>query len=107
MSRDDEPTTDRRREDQFGAIIHTMLAADPRFARRVAPRAPGWPATAGLAIIAGIVATVLAGIVPLVLGLHTAAPMMIILGAGAILVLPVTVPFATLASVSRMRPNWA
>lgn len=108
MHPDDDRSTDPRNgiEAGFRAIVATLRRSDPRFARRCSSPRPGWPSAAGLAVAAGVVVTLLLGVLPLAMGLHVGTPALLALGASFTLAMPVTAPLAVFALLSHHRPLW-
>ncbi|MHC1561102.1 DUF3040 domain-containing protein [Actinomycetospora sp. C-140] len=90
--------------ERFGAIVSALAREDPRFARRVSAPAPGRMGAGNLALVLGLVATVLLGAVPLVLGLHLGSVVLCVVGAVGCLLLPVGVPLLLRTVLYRVRP---
>ena len=98
-----DPVTDPVTE-RFGAIVDALAQDDPRFVRRVSAPAPGRMGAGNLALVLGMVAAVVLGAVPLVLGLHLGSIVLAVIGAVGCLLLPVGVPLLLRTVLSRTRP---
>lgn len=103
----DPATVSRARTDrQFVALVRALQRDDPRFVRRCSAPVPGRLARTDVMIIAGMLATLLLGVVPLAVGLHLHAPALLVVGALASVTAPVLVPWLTRRAIVRHRPLW-
>lgn len=89
---------------RFAALVGTLCAADPRFARRVSEARR--LRTGQIMMLVGLVATILLGIVPLMVGMHTQAVSLLTVGAVGMAFVPVTVPLVVGLILRRVRPAW-
>ncbi|GAA4793010.1 hypothetical protein GCM10023200_30830 [Actinomycetospora chlora] len=96
----------RRRvaDDRFAALVRALEQEDPRFVRRVSAPTRGRLSAGGLMVFGGLVATVVLGALPLVLGLHLGVPALVVIGAVGCVALPVGVPILLGTVLRRMRP---
>lgn len=79
-------------DEAFADIVADLRAGDRRFARRVRHPADRRVGTLNLAIVVAALATVLLGVVPLAVGVHTGVLALLIVGAVSCVVLPVAIP---------------
>lgn len=91
-------------ERRFAAMIGALCADDPRFARRVS-EAPRF-SSGQIMMLAGLLATLLFGIVPLAAGIQAQVAVLLTLGAVGIAFLPVVVPSVVGLALHRLRPAW-
>lgn len=113
---DDEPTARPPRADtpdpagrtdrQFVALVDALRRNDPRFVRRLSARPPRWPFLADLMVVAGVLATLVLGVVPLALGVQLHLVEMLAVGALGCLLMPVGAPCLVRLIVGRVRPLW-
>jgi hypothetical protein len=89
---------------RFAAIIGALRDADPRFARRVSEAHR--LRSSHIMILAGLVATLLVGVLPLAVGIQTQLAALLVVGAIGIAVGPVTVPPLVGVVLGRVRPAW-
>jgi hypothetical protein len=88
----------------FAALVGTLRAADPRFARRVSE--PRRLRSGQIMTLLGFVATVLLGLIPLTVGIQTQAAVLLTLGAIGTAFSPVVVPPVVGLVLGRVRPLW-
>ena len=101
----EDPTSERSPVDRrFAAIVGALRASDPRFARRVSE--PRRLRSGPIMMLAGLVATLLVGILPLAVGIQTQVAVLLAVGAIGIAVTPVVVPPVVDAVLHRLRPAW-
>lgn len=98
------PGTDARVELAFADMVRALTVDDPRFVHRVTRPAFGRLGVGNAAIVAGLLATVVLGVLPLAVGLHTGIVALLAVGALGCVVLPVAVPLSVRAVVRRRRP---
>lgn len=89
--------------DPYTQIVRALERQDPRFVRRVSAPAGGL-GVGDLMILAGLLATVLLGVIPLALGLQAGASALVGLGAAGCLLLPLGAPLVVRAVLRRLRP---
>jgi hypothetical protein len=89
--------------DAYTQIVRALARQDPRFVRRVSVPAGGL-GVGELMVLAGLLATVLFGVIPLALGLQSGASALVALGAAGCLLLPVGAPQVVRAVLRRLRP---
>ncbi|MFC5064186.1 DUF3040 domain-containing protein [Actinomycetospora atypica] len=89
---------------RFAALVGTLRATDPRFARRVSE--PYRFTSGHLMTILGFVATVLLGIAPLVVGIQLQAAVLLTVGAIGTAFSPLVVPPVVGLVLARVRPAW-
>jgi hypothetical protein len=99
-TRPERSPIDRR----FAAIIGALRAADPRFARRVSE--PHRLRSGQIMMLAGLVATLLVGVLPLAVGIQTQLAALLTVGAIGIAFGPVIVPPLVGVVLGRVRPAW-
>ena len=99
-TRPERSPIDRR----FAAIIGALHKADPRFARRVSE--PHRLRSGQIMMLAGLVATLLVGVLPLAVGLQTQLAALLTVGAIGIAFSPVIVPALVGVVLGRVRPAW-
>jgi hypothetical protein len=88
----------------FDAMVRALAAQDPRFVRRVSvPRARRL-GVGHLMLLAGLVSTLLLGVVPLAIGVHTGSVVLLVVGALGSTLLPVGAPLAVRIVLHRTRP---
>lgn len=99
-ARPEPDPADRR----FAAIVGALRDEDPRFARRVAEAHR--VRSGGIMVLAGLVATLVLGVVPLAVGLQYGIMALLAVGAVGIALLPVFVPAVVGLVLARLRPAW-
>ena len=88
----------------FAAIVRSLAREDPRFARRLSTSGPAGLGTGHVMTLLGLLATILVGVVPLAVGLHTGLVVLTWIGAAGCALLPVLVPLAVRLVLRRVRP---
>lgn len=88
----------------FAAIVRAMTIQDPRFVRRMTRRGPFGLGVGDVMMLVGLLTTVLLGVLPLAVGLHTGFVLLLVVGALGCTVLPVASPFVVRRVVLRRRP---
>ena len=99
-TRPERSPVDRR----FHAIVGALRATDPWFARRVSE--PRRLRSGHIMILAGLLATLLVGVLPLAVGIHTQLAALLTVGAIGIAFAPVIVPPLVGVVLGRVRPAW-
>ncbi|MDL5155824.1 DUF3040 domain-containing protein [Actinomycetospora termitidis] len=89
---------------RFAALVGHLRASDPHFARRVSE--PHRLRSGQIMTLLGFVATLVLGIVPLVVGIHLQAAGLLTLGAIGTAFTPVVVPPVVGLVLGRLRPLW-
>lgn len=89
---------------RFADLVGVLRSSDPRFARRVSE--PHRLRSGQIMTLLGFVATVLLGLVPLALGIHLQAAVLLTLGAIGTAFSPVIVPPVVGVVLGRLRPLW-
>ncbi|MCD2188902.1 DUF3040 domain-containing protein [Actinomycetospora soli] len=105
--RPDSPRADGGRapvDRRFAALVGALRTGDPRFARRVSE--PHRLRSGQIMTLLGFVATVLLGLIPLTLGIHLQAAVLLTLGAIGTAFSPVLVPPVVGVVLARVRPLW-
>ena len=104
-----EPAAERRAalERQFHAIVGALRHDDPRFVRRVSRGGIGPFDATDLMIGAGLLATLLLGVLPLALGVQLGLVALLVPGLVGCVAFPVVVPLLVRRLVVRHRPLWA
>lgn len=88
----------------FDAMVRALAAQDPRFLRRVSvPRARRL-GVGHLMLLAGLVTTLVLGVVPLAIGVHTGSVVLLVIGALGSILLPAGAPLAVRIVLHRTRP---
>jgi Protein of unknown function (DUF3040) len=88
----------------FDAMVRALAVQDPRFVRRVSvPRARRL-GVGHLMLLAGLVSTLLLGVLPLAIGVHTGSVVLLVIGALGSTLLPAGAPLAVRIVLHRMRP---
>ncbi|WP_433034623.1 DUF3040 domain-containing protein [Actinomycetospora sp. CA-053990] len=88
----------------FDAMVRALAAQDPRFVRRVSVPGPRRLAVGHLMLLAGLVSTLLLGVLPLAIGVHTGSVVLLVIGALGSTLLPAGAPLAVRIVLHRMRP---
>ncbi|WP_433800067.1 DUF3040 domain-containing protein [Actinomycetospora sp. CA-084318] len=105
--RPDSPRADGGRspvDRRFAALVGALRTSDPRFARRFSE--PHRLRSGQIMTLLGFVATVLLGLIPLTLGIHLQAAVLLTLGAIGTAFSPVLVPPVVGVVLARVRPLW-
>jgi hypothetical protein len=89
---------------RFAAIVSALRAADPWFARRVSE--PHRLRSGQIMMLAGLVATLLVGVLPLAVGIQMQLAALLTIGAIGIAFGPVIVPSVVGVVLGRVRPAW-
>ncbi|WP_018334127.1 DUF3040 domain-containing protein [Actinomycetospora chiangmaiensis] len=89
---------------RFASLVGDLRTSDPRFARRVSE--PHRLRSGQIMMLLGFVATVLLGLIPLALGIHLQAAVLLTFGAIGTAFSPVVVPPLAGVVLSRIRPLW-
>ena len=106
----EEPTAEGTRPERspvdrrFHAIIGALRTADPRFARRVSE--PHRLRSGQIMMLAGLVATLLVGVLPLAIGIQMQLAALLTIGAIGTAFGPVVVPPLVGVVLGRIRPAW-
>jgi hypothetical protein len=88
----------------FAAIVRSLTVDDPRFVRRMTRSGPGRVGVGDVMIVAGLLTTLLLGVLPLAVGLQTGLVVLLVLGVLGCTVLPVAAPLIVRRVVVRFRP---
>jgi hypothetical protein len=88
----------------FAAIVRSLTVQDPRFVRRVTRSGPGRVGVGDVMIVAGLLTTLLLGVLPLAVGLQTGLVVLLVLGVLGCTVLPIAAPLVVRRVVLRLRP---
>ena len=88
----------------FDAMVRALAAQDPRFVRRVSVPGPRCLAVGHLMLLAGLLSTLLLGVLPLAIGVHTGSVALLVIGALGSTLLPAGAPLAVRIVLHRMRP---
>ena len=88
----------------FDAMVRALAAQDPRFVRRVSVPGPRRLAVGHLMLLAGLLGTLLLGVLPLAIGVHTGSVALLVIGALGSTLLPAGAPLAVRIVLHRMRP---
>lgn len=88
----------------FDAMVRALAAEDPGFYRRVSVTRARRLGVGHLMLIAGLVTTLLLGVVPLAIGVHTGSVVLLVIGALGSTLLPAGAPLAVRIVLHRMRP---
>lgn len=89
---------------RFADLVGALRTSDPRFARRVSE--PHRLRSGQIMTLLGFVATVLLGLIPLAIGIHLQAAVLLTLGAVGTAFSPVLVPPVVGVVLGRVRPLW-
>lgn len=88
----------------FDAMVRALAAQDPRFIRRVSAPGARRLGVGHLMLLAGLVSTLLLGVLPLAIGVHTGSVVLLVIGALGSTLLPAGAPLAVRIVLHRMRP---
>ena len=88
----------------FDAMVRALATQDPRFVRRVSVPGPRRLAVGHLMLLAGLLSTLLLGVLPLAIGVHTGSVALLVIGALGSTLLPAGAPLAVRIVLHRMRP---
>ena len=88
----------------FDAIVRALAVQDPRFFRRVSPPKPRRLGVGHLMLLAGLVTTLLLGVVPLAIGVHTGSVALLVVGALGSTLLPAGAPLTVRIVLHKVRP---
>ena len=88
----------------FDAMVRALAAQDPGFYRRVTVTRARRLGVGHLMLLAGVVTTLLLGVVPLAIGVHTGSVVLLVVGALGSTLLPAGAPLAVRIVLHRTRP---